>query len=106
MIGRLRHYLTIEAPEETDDGAGGVTLAWVPVGTAWARLAPLGASETLDRDREMATRRWRITLRYRGDLNPACRFICDGRRFAIESVVDRDGRRRFLACDCTEEETP
>jgi SPP1 family predicted phage head-tail adaptor len=104
VIGRLRHFYVIEAPEESDDGAGGVSIAWVPVGAAWARIAPLIAGEGLARDREMATRRWCITLRYRTDVIPACRFSCEGRRFAIESVVDRDGRRRFLVCDCSEEE--
>lgn len=104
MIGRLRHFLTIEAPEETGDGAGGVTVAWAPVGAAWAKLSPLTAGEGLARDREMMVRRWRITLRYRDDVTPACRLLCEGRRFAIESVVDRDGRKRFLSCDCSEEE--
>lgn len=104
MIGRLRHLITIEAPEETADGAGGVTVAWTPVGAAWARIAPLAAGEGLVRDRETAARRWRITLRHRDDVTPACRFVRDGRHFAIDSVVDRDGRKRFLTCDCTEEE--
>ena len=104
MIGRLRHFLTIEAPEETADGAGGVTVAWTPIGAAWAKLSPLTAGEGLARDREMMVRRWRITLRYRDDVTPACRFVCEGRRFAVESVVDRDGRKRFLSCDCSEEE--
>ncbi len=104
MIGRLRHFLTIEAPEESDDGAGGVTVIWAPIGAAWARMTPLAAGETLVRDREMATSRWRITLRYRSDVTPACRFLSEGRRYAIESVVDRDGRKRFLFCDCAEEE--
>ena len=104
MIGRLRHFLTIEAPQETADGAGGVTVAWTPIGAAWAGIAPLNAGEALARDREVAVRRWRITLRYRDDVTPACRFLYEGRRFAIDSVVDRDGRKRFLACDCTEEE--
>ncbi len=103
MIGRLRHFLTIEAPEESDDGAGGVTVTWAPIGAAWAKLSPLAAVEGLSRDREMAVRRWRITLRYRDDVTPACRFLCDGRHFAIDSVVDREGRKRFLSCDCTEE---
>lgn len=104
MIGRLRHFLTIEAPEESDDGSGGVTVAWTPTGAAWAKLSPLTASESFVRDREGALRRWRITLRYRDDVTPACRFVSDGRRFAIESVVDREGRKRFLTCDCAEEE--
>lgn len=104
MIGRLRHFLTIEAPEESNDGAGGMTVAWTPIGVAWAKLSSLAASETFVRDCEMAVRRWRITLRYRDDVTPACRFVNDGRHFAIESVVDRAGRKRFLDCDCAEEE--
>jgi SPP1 family predicted phage head-tail adaptor len=104
VIGRLRHLLVIEAREETDDGAGGVAVAWTPIGQAWARLEPTSGREGVNADRETALRRWRITLRYRDDVSPAHRFAHGSRHFDIETIVDPNGRRRFLICDCNEEE--
>jgi len=106
VIGRLRHFLLIEAREEADDGAGGMIATWVAAGATWGRIEPLAGREALIADREMASRRCRIILRYRDGLTPAHRFVFDGRHFDIAAIADRDGRRRFLTCDCVEEERP
>ena len=37
MAGRLRHRVTLEAPVETDDGAGGVILNWSAILSLWAK---------------------------------------------------------------------
>jgi len=104
VIGRLRHLLSIEARVETGDGAGGVTVTWVAVGQAWGRIEPLPGREDLSADRERTVQRWRVTVRYRDDLTPAHRFVSIERHFDIQAIADRDGRRRFLVCECVEEE--
>jgi SPP1 family predicted phage head-tail adaptor len=104
VIGRLKHLLTIETREETDDGSGGVIVAWAPIGQAWARMEPLSGREVVSTDREGSQQRCRVTLRYRNDISPAHRFAFGSRHFDIETIVDPNGRRRFLVCDCSEEE--
>lgn len=39
--GELRHRLTLEAPVETPDGAGGVTRSFATVATLWAAVTPV-----------------------------------------------------------------
>ena len=41
--GELDRRLTLEAPVETDDGAGGVTRSYQTVTTLWAAVAPVSA---------------------------------------------------------------
>jgi SPP1 family predicted phage head-tail adaptor len=43
-LGRLRHRVTILAPEEADDGAGGVVRSWSAAGEAWAAVEPVSAA--------------------------------------------------------------
>ncbi|HVV94714.1 MAG TPA: phage head closure protein [Hyphomicrobiales bacterium] len=43
-LGRLRHRVTILAPVETDDGAGGVVRSWSAAGDAWAAIEPVSAA--------------------------------------------------------------
>ena len=42
-IGELNRRLVLEAPVETDDGAGGVTRSYATGATVWASIAPFGA---------------------------------------------------------------
>jgi SPP1 family predicted phage head-tail adaptor len=43
-LGRLRHRVTILAPVEADDGAGGVVRSWSAAGEAWAAIEPVSAA--------------------------------------------------------------
>lgn len=43
--GRLNRRLVLEAPVETDDGAGGVTRGFAAVATLWASVVPISAHE-------------------------------------------------------------
>jgi hypothetical protein len=40
-IASLRHRLTLEAPEDEPDGAGGVVRVWNSLGQVWAAIEPL-----------------------------------------------------------------
>jgi SPP1 family predicted phage head-tail adaptor len=104
-IGDLRFRLTIEAPVETDDGAGGVARAWEAVGDVWAAIEPLSMDEKTIADRETALLKYRVTLRKRGDLSAANRFRFGSRLLAIRALRDPDERGEFLEC-LIEEERP
>jgi head-tail adaptor len=41
--GSLKHRMTLEEAEDTPDGAGGATRAWVGVQDFWAELTPVSA---------------------------------------------------------------
>lgn len=45
LIGALRHRVTLEAPVDAPDGAGGYTRSFTPIANLWARITPSGARE-------------------------------------------------------------
>lgn len=104
-LASLRHRVTLQAPVDTDDGAGGVTTAWSGVATLWAAIAPSApgsAGERIAAGRIEAAARLRLTIRHRADLTHAMRFALSGRVLAITGIADPDGRGRWLVCDCEE----
>jgi SPP1 family predicted phage head-tail adaptor len=102
LIGALRHRVTLEAPIDAPDGAGGFSRSLTPVADLWARIAPSGAREDfVERRAEQATNQV-VTIRWREDIAKDMRFVFRGRKLRIQSAVDPDERRRFLICQCEE----
>ncbi|PPD17551.1 MAG: head-tail adaptor protein [Methylocystis sp.] len=101
-IGALRHRVTLEAPIDAPDGAGGFSRSFTPVADLWARVAPGGAREDFVEQRAEQATSLVVTIRWRQDVVKDMRFIHRGRRLRIQSVVDPDERRRFLVCQCEE----
>ncbi|WP_436640006.1 phage head closure protein [Microbaculum sp. FT89] len=103
-LGRLRSRVTLQAPVDADDGAGGTTRSWQDVATLWARVEPLRASERVEAERIEAAVDIRVTIRWRPDVGPAMRLSFGTRVFEIRGLIDREERHRYLDCLC--EETP
>lgn len=101
-IGALRHRMTLEAPIEAPDGAGGFSRSFTPVADLWARIAPGGAREDFVEQRAEQTTSHVVTIRWRDDVTKDMRFVHRTRKLHIRSVVDPDERRRFLICQCEE----
>ena len=99
-IGTLRDRLTIEQEARTGDGGGGSTVVWDGVADVWGAVEALSGKETSAADRITGSVDYRITIRYRTDLTPAMRFRRGSDAFHILSVLDKDGERRFLTCQC------
>lgn len=100
--GLLNRRLTLEAPVETPDGAGGVIRAYESVATLWASVTPLSARTPLDAERAGGTITHRIGVRFRTDVTTRHRFREGARVFRIIGLRDRDGRSRFLQIDAEE----
>jgi SPP1 family predicted phage head-tail adaptor len=95
-IGKLRHRLTLEAPQTTADEIGGRSVTWVPVTTVWTAIETVNGNEIGAGDATDARAFHRITIRHRGDVGPAMRLSKGARIFEIIAVRDADGRGRFL----------
>jgi SPP1 family predicted phage head-tail adaptor len=105
LIAQLRHRLTLEAPDETPDGAGGVVRSWTALGEIWAAIEPLSAGESIVADKRVGRLTHRIVIRHRADLTLNHRFRLGTRTFAIRSLRDAEERGRLLEC-LVEEERP
>lgn len=105
-IGELKHRLVLEAPVETDDGAGGVTRTYAAVTTLWAALAPIAQGPSAVRadlvaDALGATVTHRIVIRAGPDVTTRHRFRDGSRIFVVVSMREQDDGR-FLAINAEE----
>jgi SPP1 family predicted phage head-tail adaptor len=99
-IGRLRHRLTLEARSRADDGGGGAVSTWVALAELWGAVEAATGKETVAADRVNGQAGFQIIIRYRDDVTPAMRFRRGAEIFDILAALDKDGRRRFLVCQC------
>jgi SPP1 family predicted phage head-tail adaptor len=96
--GDLDRRLVLEAPVDTGDGAGGVTVMYETVTTLWAQVTPVAARGEVVADRAGATVTHRITLRARSDVTTRHRFR-DGDAVYRIAALRRSADRRFLLID-------
>ena len=101
-IGALRHRVTLEAPVDAPDGAGGFSRSFTPIANLWARIAPSSAREDFIEQRAEQATNQVVTVRWRNDVTKDMRLLHRGRKLRIRSVFDPDERRRFLICQCEE----
>jgi SPP1 family predicted phage head-tail adaptor len=100
--GRLNQRLTLEAPIESADGAGGVARSFETVATLWAEVTPLSAARVFEAERLCARITHRIGIRFSPGITTRHRLRDGDRVFRIVSLRDRDGRRRFLQIEAEE----
>jgi SPP1 family predicted phage head-tail adaptor len=98
--GTLNRRLTLEAPVETDDGAGGVTRSYTAIATLWAAVEPVSARGEVTAAAPGATISHRIRVRTNADITLRHRFRDGARVFRI--VAMRERARRFLDIDAEE----
>ncbi len=99
----MRSRVTLQAPVETDDGAGGVVVSWVDVASVWAEVRPRRGGEGLWADAPAGRLTSEIVMRWRDDVWPGMRLVAGERTFDIRAAYDPDGRRRRVVCLCLEE---
>ena len=99
--GDLNRRLVLEAPAETADGAGGVTVTYNAVATLWAKVEPVSARSVVVADAPGATVTHRITVRSYALITTRHRFVEDARVYRIVTLRD-DATRRFLVIGAEE----
>lgn len=92
--GALNRRLTLEAPDEVADGAGGVVREYEEVATLWAAVEPVAARGAVEAASLGATVTHRITVRHRAGITTRHRLRDGARVFRIVAVRERG--RRFL----------
>jgi SPP1 family predicted phage head-tail adaptor len=98
--GQLNRRLTLEAPVDIDDGAGGVIRSFAAVATLWAQVEPVSARGEVAADALGASVTHRIALRYSSDITLRHRLRDGARIYRI--VAMRERHRRFLDIDAEE----
>jgi len=100
--GRLSARLELETSADVPDGQGGLLESWTALAELWGRIEPLRSKAGEVADAATAPITHRVTIRYRDDVRHAMRFVHRGRILVIRSLRDPDETRRYLICDCEE----
>ncbi len=108
---RLNRRLVLEAPDRSEDGAGGFTDTWQPLGTLWADLTPRRGRVATGETGALSVAGFQILVRGAplGSPQrplPGQRFAMAERRFRIEAVTEAEPRGLYLMCECEEEIAP
>lgn len=101
--GDMNRRLTLQAPVESADGAGGVTRSFVDVATLWAQVTPTGARADDVAGSLGALLRYRIVIRARDDVTTRHQFA-EGDRVYRVVAVRASADRRFLEIEAEERE--
>ena len=96
--GDLNRRLTLQAPVEADDGAGGVTRSFADVTTLWAQVQPLAARADIAAGSLGAALRHTIVVRACDDVTTRHQFT-EGDRVYRVIAVRESADRRFLEID-------
>jgi len=101
-IGSLRRRVVLERPTRAKDGGGGAVETWESVAEVWAMIEAQSGKEAVEADRLTGSRKVDVTIRHREDVAANMRFRFGDRVLDIRTVLDEDGRRCFLKCECEE----
>ena len=102
-IGALNRRLTLQAPVEIADGAGGVTRSFADVTTLWASVEPVSARYDTVAAGAGATITHRITIRRGGpEVTTLHRFAEGARVYQVVAVREADAERRFVVIQAEE----
>ena len=96
--GDLNRRLVLEAPSETDDGAGGVTRAYAAAATLWAQVLPQGMQADATAANRGAVLRCRFVIRRRDDVTTRHR-LRDGASIYQILAARPSADRRFTEID-------
>jgi SPP1 family predicted phage head-tail adaptor len=96
--GELNRRLVLEAPVESDDGAGGVTRTFATVTTLWARVVPQAMRADPAADSLGAALRFRIVMRRRSGVTTRHR-LREGETVYRVLAARASADRRFTEID-------
>ncbi|HEY5278215.1 MAG TPA: phage head closure protein [Pseudolabrys sp.] len=96
--GDLNRRLLLQAPQESDDGSGGVARSYATVATVWAQVVPQAMRADVAAQSLGAALRYRIAIRRRDDVTTRHQFV-DGATIYRVVAVRLSADWRFLEID-------
>ena len=97
--GQLKNKVTIQAKTDTVDAIGQPINTWVDVATVWADIRYLSGLESIKSDADVSIAKVSIRVRYRADIKPSMRVVCEGVIYHIKAVLPYGKVYIDLACE-------
>lgn len=101
-MAALRDRVQLGRKVSVPEDEGGHSIAWVGLGSAWARVTALSARQVSEADARGRAETHAVVLRFRTDLLPGDRIGYRGRWLEVLATEDLNGQRAWLSCRCTE----
>ena len=93
--GRLDRRLTLLSPLGTRSESGARIDSWATTATVWGQWLPQGGREFTSAQARHAEATGLFRLRYRSDLTPEARLVCEGALYEVLAITEL-GRREYL----------
>jgi SPP1 family predicted phage head-tail adaptor len=97
--GQLKNKVTIQAKTDTVDAIGQPINTWVDVATVWADIRYLSGLESIKSDADVSIAKVSVRVRYRADIKPSMRVVCEGVIYQIKAVLPSGKVYMDLACE-------
>ena len=102
IVGGMRHRITLERQQTTQDSVGQTVDTWTTLRKVWAKIKPLGAREFYAQSGEHAQITHEVYVRHGVGATAADRISYDGRTFDIRGVINQGERDKYLTLRCVE----
>ncbi len=90
--GKLRSFVHIERPEDTQEPAGQGKIQWLPFTKAWGWFENMSATAAQSGQTIEQARSWRFHTRFREGIDKSMRLVYRGRVFDIQAILNPDER--------------
>ncbi len=102
--GQIRHRVALQSQNVSRDTDGAEVVFWATIATVWGSVVQLSGSERFVAfgAQHHATASTKITIRYRGCVDPAMRAVALGRTFKILEVRHDPTWQRQIDLLCEE----
>ena len=97
--GSLRQRVTLQTKSITRDSFNAEVITWIPLPTAptvWASVVPVSGREFIEQDAAGAQVAFKVTIRWREDLQPSMRVVSGAQKLNIEVVLLDNARRECI----------
>jgi SPP1 family predicted phage head-tail adaptor len=100
--GTLRHRVTIQEKNVTQNDYGEEVITWDEMDVLWAAVEPLSGREFLEAQRAGAEVTTRIRIRHQDGIVPEMRVVWGDHVYDIEAVIAIEERQREIHLMCRE----
>jgi SPP1 family predicted phage head-tail adaptor len=104
-VGKMRYLMTLQNPDTTADGQGGVSDVddgWNDQEKLWAQIEPTAGNKKWEAAQIVRSVSHIITTHYTTPYNISQRLTHDGRVFLVRGVIDVGEARKELQWQCEE----
>jgi SPP1 family predicted phage head-tail adaptor len=103
FLNRLDERVTLQTAVRSADGGGGFSESWNTIATVWAAIAPATSSASTDAERQQTSRRYKVNVRYRNDLNVGMRLLWRSKALRVVGAGERSPRSLYRSLDCIDD---